>query len=164
MTRVESNVACMMVLKLGRLAEVKGDRNNSINGMTGFNPTIQPIFPVNDSFLYNMGVKKNNPCIMIRMTCCKSLKNTVATDMIKPIPSAKKNRNRYAMGINITSHVSDPPIAKMITKSARNERTLSINSAIAMLRGKINLGKYIFFMSPSLFMKDEPDCVTTELK
>jgi hypothetical protein len=52
----------------------------------------------------------------------------------------------------------------MMANKAKNESRLSISNAKAMLKGKMALGRYIFFISPSLLMKDVPDCVTTELK
>jgi hypothetical protein len=147
----------MIVVKDGIEAELSGARNNSMKGIIGFKPTSQATFPPSISFLYIIGVRKNNACIATVTIYCKSLKNTVAMAKIKAIPYMKIKSNIKAIGTNNTAQFSLPPKAKIIRNNAKNDKRLSIKTPNETLNGKRLLGRYIFFINPSLLIKEDPD-------
>jgi hypothetical protein len=57
-----------------------------------------------------------------------------------------------------------PPNAIIITNRAIKDNKLSIKTPSDTLNGNNNLGKYIFFIKPSLLIKEVLDCTTAELK
>lgn len=84
--------------------------------------------------------------------------------MIRPKPMEKTKINAKLKGKNSSDQESAPPSEIIMRNNARKESKLSMSKGIAMLKGKMALGKYIFLISPSLLIKATPDCVTTELK
>jgi len=133
--------ALVSVEMCGRFPEHKGARKSSIKGTIGLYETSHATLPARVSFLYITGLKKNHACIMIGMTCWRSLKKTVATEEIRAIPRANKKSMKKAIGIKSNAQERCPPIAKIIKKSAMKDSPLSIRIPKEVLKGKIILGK-----------------------
>lgn len=125
----------------GRVESLRGARNNSMKGVTGFIFTSQAILPPNISFLYIIGVRKNKACKATVIMYWRSLKNTVVIATISAMPKVKKNNKTKATGIKSNAQESFPPITRIITKRAKKESALSTNAPIPILRGKRLLGR-----------------------
>jgi hypothetical protein len=55
-------VDCNNKYALGKTPDNKGSLKRDMNGATGFNSINHEIDPNISSFLYKIGVRKNNPC------------------------------------------------------------------------------------------------------
>lgn len=88
--------------------------------------------------------------------CCKSLKNTFATETTNAIPNEKLNKRRNEIGKNNREIEISIPINNIIMKRTQNDSKASMKNAIDVLSGKIIFGKYICFIIDSLNIIDDP--------
>jgi hypothetical protein len=76
-------------------------------------------------------------------------------EKINATPNVKKYINRNAHGMNSKDHDKFPPMTRIITNNAKNDKALSIKTPVATLNGNSVFGRYIFLIKPSLLINEE---------